>query len=241
MKPFHELRKDLRERLLRAGVARRHVNRYLAELTDHLEDLKAEEERAGLKGMDAEASALIRLGTTDELASAMAQQRQLQSWCARAPWAVFGLVPVMALAGSWIIALFILWSGWNIFLPKASTPFVRIHGLAILYFGVGKIIYFTAPVVVGWAIVLIAARQRFQVVWPACGLGLIAFLGGTGQVHASGATATHALRRVSMTLTLAPSIQDIPYALFHALAIFTLTVAPYLIWRGVASAMQLRE
>ena len=42
-KPFGELR----ERLLRAGVAPRHVRRYLNELDDHLADLRAEEERAG--------------------------------------------------------------------------------------------------------------------------------------------------------------------------------------------------
>jgi hypothetical protein len=38
---------ELRERLLRAGVAPRHVRRYLRELSEHLADLRAEEERAG--------------------------------------------------------------------------------------------------------------------------------------------------------------------------------------------------
>ena len=56
-KPFNELR----ERLLWAGVAPRHVKRYLKELTDHLTDLRAEEERAGRTRQDAEAAALARL------------------------------------------------------------------------------------------------------------------------------------------------------------------------------------
>ena len=38
---------ELVERLLRAGVAPRHVRRYLRELGDHLADLRAEEEHAG--------------------------------------------------------------------------------------------------------------------------------------------------------------------------------------------------
>ena len=63
-KPFHELR----ERLLRAGMAPRHVRRYLSELADHLADLKAEEERAGLNRTDAETAALARLGGIDDLA-----------------------------------------------------------------------------------------------------------------------------------------------------------------------------
>ena len=129
-KPFHELR----ERLLRAGVAPRHVRRYLTELTDHLADLQAEEERAGRSRADAESAALVRLGGMDDLARAMIEKRQFQSWCVRAPWAMFGLAPLCLLSGAWCVALFILWSGWRIFLPGADTPFVQLHGLANLYF-----------------------------------------------------------------------------------------------------------
>ena len=51
---------ELRERLLRAGVMRRHVRRYLAELTDHLADLKAEEIQAGRSSTEAEVAAIAR-------------------------------------------------------------------------------------------------------------------------------------------------------------------------------------
>ncbi|MGO8720256.1 MAG: permease prefix domain 1-containing protein [Acidobacteriaceae bacterium] len=70
-KPFYELR----ERLLRAGVVPRHVRRYLAELTDHLADLRAEEERAGRSRAEAESAALVRLGGIDDLSRAMIDQR----------------------------------------------------------------------------------------------------------------------------------------------------------------------
>src|SRR5208283_4907354 len=90
-KPFHELR----ERLLRAGVAPRHVRRYLTELGDHLADLTAEEERAGRSRADAESAALVRLGGMDALARAMIEQRHFRSWCVRAPWAMFGLAPIV--------------------------------------------------------------------------------------------------------------------------------------------------
>ena len=49
--------RNLRERLLRAGVAPRHVRRYLAELEDHLSDLLAEEEQSGRSSADASAAA----------------------------------------------------------------------------------------------------------------------------------------------------------------------------------------
>ena len=45
---------ELRECLLRAGVAPRHVRRYLSELGDHLADLKAEERKAGRSRAEAE-------------------------------------------------------------------------------------------------------------------------------------------------------------------------------------------
>ena len=226
-KPFHELR----ERLLRAGFAPRHVRRYLTELTDHLADLRAEQERAGRSRADAESAALIRLGGMDDLAKAMIERRQFQSWCVRAPWAMFGLAPLFLLAGAYFVACSILWSGWKFFLPGANTPFVPLDGFAILYFGVGRLLYYFAPILIGWGIGLIAARQRFKVIWPVVGLVLIASIGGTAQVHASRPAVPGGVGHISMDLALGSSVQDISYSLIHALAILSLTVLPYLIWR----------
>jgi len=226
-KPFHELR----ERLLRAGFAPRHVRRYLTELTDHLADLRAEQECAGRSRADAESAALIRLGGMDDLAKAMIEQRQFQSWCVRAPWAMFGLAPLFLLTGAYVVACSILWSGWKFFLPGAHTPFVPLDGFAILYFGVGRLLYYFAPILIGWGIGLIAARQRFKVIWPVVGLVLIASIGGTAQVHASRPAVPGGVGHISMDLALGSSVQDISYSLIHALAILSLTVLPYLIWR----------
>ena len=90
--------RELHERLLQAGVAPRHVWRYLNELMDHLADLTAEEEGRGRCRREAEEVALVRLGSVDELAQAMLKRRQFQSWCARAPWAIFSLGSLLTLA-----------------------------------------------------------------------------------------------------------------------------------------------
>jgi hypothetical protein len=225
-KPFNELR----ERLLRAGVAPRHVRRYLSELADHSADLRAEEELAGRGRADTESAALIRLGGMDDLFKAMIEQRQFQSWCVRAPWAMFGLAPLLLLAGAWFVALFILWSGWKIFLPGTETPFVPIHGLAILYFGVGRSLYYGAPIFIGWGIGLIAARQRFKAVWPTVGLVPIALLAVSAQVHAS-RPAVGGVGHVSVDFALGPSVQGISSGLFHVVVILFLMALPHLIWR----------
>src|ERR1700690_1731606 len=99
----------LRERLLRAGVAPRHVRRYLAELADHLADLIEEEKRSGRSNADTESAAFARLGGMDALCDAMTERRQLKSWCARVPWAMFILAPTVALAGAYLAACLILW------------------------------------------------------------------------------------------------------------------------------------
>ena len=235
-KPFHELRRELRgelrERLLRAGVAPRHVRRYLTELAEHLADLTAEEERAGRGRADAESAALVRLGRMDDLARAMIEQRQFQSWCARAPWAAFGLGPLFLLAGAWFVALFILWSGWKIFLPGADTPFVRIDGfVANLYFQVDRAFYFGAPILVGWGVGVIAARQRVKTIWPIVALVLIALIGGSTEVHAGRTAVPGGFGHISMDFALGSSVDGPFYGPFRVMAILSLTVLPYLIWR----------
>jgi hypothetical protein len=214
---------ELRERLLRAGVAPRHVRRYLAELADHLADLRAEQEQAGLDRADAEAAALMRLGGADALAEAMIEQRQLQSWCSRAPWAVFSLGPLIVLAVAYLVAGLILWSGWKIFLPESETPFVPTEGLSVLYFGVGKLDYFFAPVLVGWGIGLFAARQRSMPIWPIVGLILNALIASAVQFHVVRPHIPGADGRVSVGFAFASGLG-------HAFGILMLTVAPYFLW-----------
>jgi hypothetical protein len=214
---------ELRERLLQAGVARRHVRRYLIELTDHLSDLRMEEQRAGRSPTEAESAALSRLGGMDELARAMIGQRHVRAWSVRAPWAAFGVAPIVLLAAAYFVALLILWSGWKLFLPGTASPFVRVDGFLMLYFGVGRLIYYGAPILIGWGVAIIAARQRLSALWPAVGLFLIAWIGGTARVSANRSGIPGGIEHVSMHFSLEPSV--------YAAVIFSLTALPFLLWR----------
>jgi len=156
---------------------------------------------------------------------------EFQTWCVRAPWAMFGLAPLFLLAGAYFVACSVLWSGWRIFLPGTSTPFVPIDGFAVFYFGFGRLLYCGAPILIGWGIGLIAARQRYNAIWPAVGLVLIALIGGTSQVHASGPSAPGGVGRINMDLALGPSVRGVPDGLIHALLILSLTVLPWIILR----------
>ena len=91
------LLEELRNRLLRAGVAPRHVARYVTELAEHFEDLLLEEKRTTTDSEAAERSALKRLGNLETLTQAMVARSELHSWSLRAPWAVFILGPMLVL------------------------------------------------------------------------------------------------------------------------------------------------
>lgn len=88
---------DLRERLLTAGIAPRHVRRYLAELEDHLDDLIQDQRDAGYDTENATIRARAWLGDDDDLAAAMLARPALYALPARAPWLVFGPLPLAAL------------------------------------------------------------------------------------------------------------------------------------------------
>jgi hypothetical protein len=222
---------ELRERLLRAGVAPRHVRRYLRELRDHVADLRAEEERAGRSPVEAERAALERLGSAEELERAMLEKPQLRAWSARAPWAVFGIAPLTGLAGAYLMACLILWTGWRMFMPGLESPFVRVDGLAVVYFGVGRMVYWGAPVAAGWAIGLLAARQRVKVAWPVVGLAVVALIGCMAQVHTIRPEFPGAWGQVSMRLAVGPTIEENLGRLVYALGIFAWTAVPYVVWR----------
>ena len=227
---------ELRERLLRAGVAPRHVRRYLAELADHFADLRAEEQSAGRGGAEAESAAIARLGTMDDLARAMTERPEFQAWCARAPWAAFGVAPVLLLAASWCVTLLVLWLGWQRFLPGEQTPFGRHSGhsalfaLANVVFQGDQALYYLAPILVGWGVALVAARQRVKAWWPIAGLVLIACVGGAAQVHASQAPGGHV--NIGIGLDLVPSVLGNLMRILQASVILLVTLLPYLIWRG---------
>ena len=159
--------------------------------------------------------------------------RSFNSLCSRAPGAVFTVAPVSLLAVAYFVACLILWIGWKVFLPEADSPFGGgpRHGVSNVYFQLGKYFYGSAPILVGWVIAILAARQRAKVVWPWIGFLLLAWIGSSARIQAGGAAVPHGLGHICMNFTVWPFAQSANGSALHALVIFSLSGMPYLLWR----------
>ena len=221
---------ELRERLLRAGIAPRHVRRYLAELSDHLADLTTEEQSRGLSPSAARSAALTRLGSIDTLADAMLSQPSLHSISARAPWVVFSLTPVAVLAALWLVSLCLLRIGWHIFLPDAVTPFglgpLHFSDPQNIYFQLNRSFYLGAPILAGWCMLLTAARQRLNTLWPLISLTILTLLAATSHVQANRLAIPTGLGHIRVDFALRPAAQN-----EYALVVLFLALTPYLLWK----------
>src|SRR5437899_11562668 len=105
------------------------------------------------------------------------------------------------------------------FLPESATPFVRLEGLAVPYFAMGRLIYYGAPVFVGWGLGVIAARQRIGTVWPMLGIVLACLVGAMAQVRVG------AVGSVGLAIA--------PVSVTYLMGLMVLTGLPYLVWRVV--------
>ena len=173
----------LRERLLRAGIGAAQAGRYIAELKDHLDDLRAEEQQAGWSPNDAEARAMRRLGYVDALAEAMIARRELRSWSARAPAAAYVVAPLLLLAIATVLWLVLLvgacsWLRGHAAWGVADWP-ARIRPLAD---GLAWFSNTMLSMVLGWGLAASAIRQRAPLQWPMLGLLVLAAVGAALQV-----------------------------------------------------------
>jgi hypothetical protein len=165
---------NVREQLLRAGIAPRHAGRYVTELREHLADLTARQRTDGHSAKEAAERARALLGTDTELAEEMIARGAPRSLTARAPWAVFALLPVVA------IFLLITAIGYVmlriILLPVHALNPLPSGGYQTLVMGVSFVAsYLVGPVFAAGCIAL-ALRQRLSSNWVWVGLALVAMV-----------------------------------------------------------------
>jgi hypothetical protein len=178
---------NLREILLKGGVAPRHVRRYIRELDEHLDDITAQQCAAGYDGEDAAIRARARLGDDSELAAAMLEQKSLRSVPARMPWLVFGFLPPVAGIGAAFVLIAPLALIARIF--HMTTP-GGIHApgwFQTLAFGLTGLGNLALEPLVAAGFVFLASRQRISWLWPLLAVVLLALMDLQFRAHFPGA------------------------------------------------------
>jgi hypothetical protein len=218
---------DLRETLLKGGVSPRHVRRYLTELSEHLDDLTAQQREAGYGAEDAAIRARARLGSNAELAGAMLEQKQFHSLAARAPWAVFGLLPpVTGIAAAFaLVAPLALIA--HIARMSSSDGINAPMWFRELAYATAMLGNLALPPMLAAGFVALAARQRIAAAWPLLAIASLVLLdiqfqanfpaagrhGGTLGIgaalwltHPNSLTYAWPLAPVQLALTLLPAL-----------------------------------
>jgi len=179
MQPFE----NVREQLLKAGIAAGHVNRYVVELREHLADLTNRERANGADAREAANKACTIMGSDAQLVQAMLDRSPPRALSVKAPWAVFGVLPVVAIiAVSWIVAMTMM----QLMMPVMRLlPGQMPSGYQALLTAVTILTgYLVGPLLAALCIAT-ALRQRLDTVWVWAGLGLIALFSGLFAFHAS--------------------------------------------------------
>jgi hypothetical protein len=224
----------LRERLLRAGIGSAHAGRYVAELRDHLDDLVAEEQRAGRSAGDAYSHAMRRLGDADALAESMIARREFQTWSARAPLAAYVVAPpvILTLATALWVACLVAACTW--LRHTTGEPSGLPAWTAPAADGAARFSNATLSVLLGWALGASAIRRRAPALWPMLGLIALAALGAALQVDV-----TLPLGSAPGEINLRPEFGGSPFGLSGYWGRFVLdlvaTTTPYALlslWRA---------
>jgi hypothetical protein len=174
----------LRQRLLCAGIAPRHVHRYLAELRDHFDDLVREEIARGKDRSRAEAEARSRLGDESVLAETMLEQPGMRSFVVRYPWAAFVLGPIAMLAGALAATLLLEVALLSIIGPMHANP-NHLPPPGWFMAGVGiwnSLPSIVAPIVIAGLVYFIGSRQRMPMRWILLGVTIACTLGAFSQL-----------------------------------------------------------
>ena len=221
---------ELRERLLRAGIAPRHVRRYIAELRDHFDDLVREETANGLPRDAAKSAARTRIGSDDTLAQIMLARPELRSLSARLPWAVFGVGPVLMLALVVAGALFI--QGGLIFWSPAIPPWSVVWG-KLSFDALNWLATYAAPLLIAAIISIIGIRQRVPTTWTMLGLAIISFVGGFHEIGVKWSSTPAVPNEIFVSFGLAPPFPRhmIVSGLYRAAINVALVVGAWALWR----------
>jgi len=176
----------LREQLLRAGIAPRHVRRYIGELRDHFDDLVREEVASGASQRVAEIQARKRLGNDSDLAAVVLSRPDLRSLTARHPLAVFTLGPVAMVLAAIALGLAVEIGVFELIPAFVPHPSAAQRGALVFVVAIWNLIAtYAAPLAIAMGFCVVGLRQRMPAKWIFVGIASACVLGAFQEINFS--------------------------------------------------------
>jgi hypothetical protein len=174
MPPFDALR----EQLLRAGIAPRHVRRYVGELCDHFDDLVGEETASGASRKAAASRARQRLGSDSDLAAFMLDRPDQRSLAARYPLIVFGLGPLAMVLAAVVVGLVAEFGVIKLAHALVPHPSAVQRESFVSAIGIwNSLASYVVPLAIAVALCVVGLRQRMPPAWIFAGVACACVFG----------------------------------------------------------------
>jgi hypothetical protein len=167
---------ELRESLLRAGMAPRNVRRAVLEIESHFQRLIDDERGRGTNDHDARIEAHRRIGTNQVLVQSYAAEPELRAWSRRWPalWFMFlPLVMYLAISGAALMAVLVTAHQIAPLLHHVHIAPKVTHGIDL---AARIVLLWLFPWFVASAFAVLAYRRRVALRWPLMGIVAISAL-----------------------------------------------------------------
>jgi hypothetical protein len=166
---------NLREALLRTGVAGRQLRRALVEIEAHFRHLLDEERGHGQDDQDARIAAHNRLGTNETLMLSYAARPELRAWSRRWPAVWFVILPLI----SYIVISAATLAGISIIADQMAAYLRTVH-LApqiteLTDLAARIVLLWIFPMSVFGTVAVFAYRRRVALHWPLSGIAVTGF------------------------------------------------------------------
>ena len=114
---------EFRQNLLKSGVAPRHINRAIAELSDHYDDIFESARASGMTSDRASEYAVKNIGDLRQIGDAIAARKELKTWQHRFPRLAVVCLPI-----AWLMLL----PTRPIFVGVAHAPAIARWGACLM-------------------------------------------------------------------------------------------------------------
>jgi hypothetical protein len=214
---------NLREALLRAGVAPRHVRRALLEIEVHFRQLIDDALARGESGDGARIEARDLLGTDQALIQRYAGTPELRAWSSRWTAAWFTLVPLLIFAALFVATAAVLCLIVDQMSPYLHHVHVSARASYLIDLAVRLVFLWAMPLSIAGAFAVLAYRRRIAPQWPVAGIIILCGLASLINVNfvlTGGATPGQAGAGIGT------SVDSLPGQMAHAVVIAMLVLGP---------------